>query len=112
MIYLSNILKILLSKLEQIRPNLKLRQNWNLLLNPILARVASKNTDLVAKLKSKLPKLPKCSVFSRVLDIHPVWKKPPISKDIGEPHREFSISLDRVFGFINFQSILRRFIHE
>lgn len=112
MIYLSNILKILLSKLEQIRPNLKLRQNWNLLLNPMLARVVSKNPDLVAKLKSKLPKLPKSLVFTRGLAINPVWKKTPISKDIGEPHREFSISLDRMFGFINFSSILRRFIHD
>lgn len=107
MIYLHNIIEILLPKLEQICPNLKLHQNWNLPSNPALSSVLSKNPDSETKLKSKLPKLPKTPMFTRVLAIHPVCIKTPISKDIGEPLGEFSISLEKMCGAINFLSPLK-----
>ena len=107
MIYPPKIIKVLLPKLEQICPNLKLRQNWNLLSNPVLSSVLGENPDSVTKLKSKLPKLPKTPIFTRVLAVHPVCIKTPISKDIGEPLGEFSISLEKMCGAINFLSPLK-----
>lgn len=104
MIYLIHIINILRPKLEQICPNLKLRQNWNLLLNPVLSSVLGENPDSVTKLKSKLPKLPETPIFTRVLRDNPVCIKTPISKDIGEPLGEFSISLEKKYGVVNFLS--------
>lgn len=93
MIYLYKVIQIMPPKLQQICPNLKLRQNWNLFLKRVLSSVSSKNPDSVPKLKSKLPKLVKRLVFTTVCGVNPVCIKTHISKDIGELLSELSYIL-------------------